>query len=371
MAKVLVADDARNIRALLVDALGDSGYEVMEAADGGSAWELALYEHPDVILLDVWMPVMDGFEVLRRLRENSATEGIPVILLTALSPQEGELEAMSLGVKHYITKPWEPGTVELALRIALREAGTTNGKGTDGDAFDGAGSGRVIRTGNMPLDQRLNGGIPLGSLTLVEGTPATGKSVLCQHLCYESLLDGHGVAYFTSDLAAKDLVGQMNSLGRDVSRYFREGKLGVYPVAGGATEQCDGEQLMALLARDIERLPGQYKIIIVDSVTDLVTQSQETAIMGFFSSCKRLGDEGRTNIVVARSYSFDAQMLNRLEVLCDAHLSLSAEKIGAKVVNMLEVRKVHNAKLYSGNTVSFEVVRGIGLRTVPGSKVKL
>ena len=74
---------------------------------------------------------------------------------------------------------------------------------------------------------------------------------------------------------------------------------------------------------------------------------------------------------MGRSYSFDEKMLNRLEVLCDAHLSLSAEKIGAKVVKMLEVRKVHNAALYSGNTVSFEVVQGIGLRIVPGSKVKL
>ena len=190
MAKVLVADDARSIRELLVDTLGDSGYEVMEAADGGSAFELALHEHPDVILLDVWMPVMDGYEVLRRLRENSATDSIPVILLTALSAEDGELKAMSVGVRHYITKPWEPGTVELAVKVALREAGNVPGEVPEGHIST------LVRTGNMPLDLLLSGGLPLGSLTLIEGSPSTGKSVLCQHPIYESLLDGHGVAYF-------------------------------------------------------------------------------------------------------------------------------------------------------------------------------
>ena len=344
--------------------------DVIEAHNGHVALELACYEHPDIILLDVMMPIMDGFEVLKRLRENPATEAIPVVMLTALEAVKGELEGISLGATHYITKPWEPGMVESAIRASLREAGDVTGGGMGGDAST------VIRTGNMPLDQTLSGGIPLASLSLVEGLPSGGESVLCQHLTYESLLDGHGVVYYTSEYTAKSLITQMGSLGRDVSDYVREGRLGVYPIeeptpSGGAEHCEDPERLMALLARNMEGLPRQYKIIIVDSITDLASHGREEAVMSFFSSCKRLSEEGRTIIVVARGYAFDEKMLNRLEVLCDAHLNLRAEKIGAKMVKLLEVRKVHNAEISTGNMVSFEVVPGIGLRIVPGAKVRV
>ena len=106
---------------------------------------------------------------------------------------------------------------------------------------------------------------------------------------------------FSSEHAAKGLNSQMDSLGRDVSRYFREGTLAVYPVeksnrGGNSDSAQDPERSLALLAMDMERLPAQYKIVIVDSITQLVSQSQETAIMGFFSSCKRMcvTREGRT-----------------------------------------------------------------------------
>ena len=119
---ILVADDHPNTRAGLVAVLDGTGYEVIEAGNGREALELAVHEQPDLILLDVWMPVMDGFEVLQKLRETPATKSVPVILLTALEAREGERTAMDLGVTHYITKSWDPGTLETAVRVALREA---------------------------------------------------------------------------------------------------------------------------------------------------------------------------------------------------------------------------------------------------------
>ena len=110
---------------------------------------------------------------------------------------------------------------------------------------------------------------------------------------------------------------------------------------------------------------------MVDDITDLANESREQVIMSFFSTCKRLCDSGRTIIVVARSYAFDAELLRRLHALCDSHLALSSEKIGEKMVKMLEVRKTQNAELSTGNVVSFEVVQGIGMRIVPGAKVKI
>ena len=121
MAKVLVADDERDIREMLVDTLVDAGYDVLEAAYGELALDLARRESPDLVLLDVWMPVMDGLEVLRRLRESPDMEGLPVILLTAMSAIEGEPAGLKLGVQHYITKPFDPDWV-LCWRFGLRSA---------------------------------------------------------------------------------------------------------------------------------------------------------------------------------------------------------------------------------------------------------
>ena len=84
MAKVLVVDDEQDIRKSLVDILFYAGYDVVEAADGEAAVEQACKEYPDIILMDVMMPVMDGLDALRRLRNNPDTQEIPVILLTAV-----------------------------------------------------------------------------------------------------------------------------------------------------------------------------------------------------------------------------------------------------------------------------------------------
>ena len=123
MTKILVADDEQDVRDLLTDILLDSGYEVIEAADGGAALDKATSERPDLILLDVLMPVMDGLQVLRRLRENPAMEEIPVILLTAFPVKEDE-SGNTFRYTHYITKPWRRSVVELSIKNALREART-------------------------------------------------------------------------------------------------------------------------------------------------------------------------------------------------------------------------------------------------------
>ena len=137
-------------------------------------------------------------------------------------------------------------------------------------------------------------------------------------------------------------------------------------------DSCDDPQrMLSLLAMDIKSLPPRYKVVVVDSITTLANNAEEKTIMGFFSTCKDLCDRGRTIIVVARSYAFDEKTLQRLHVLCDAHLNMRAEQMGAKMVKMLEVHKVQNAELRTGNLVSFEVVAGMGLRIVPGSKVKI
>lgn len=177
------ADDDQNIRALLSDTLSDAGYDVIEAEDGPGALERAVNEHPDPILLDVWMPVMDGLEVLRRLKDTPGMEAIPVVLVTATDASVGDLTAMELGAGIYHAKPWDPGTVELAVKVALEESSRLGQGDQHNDTL-------LISTGNMALVRILEGGIPPRSLTLIEGVSSSAKSVACYHTAYESLLVG-------------------------------------------------------------------------------------------------------------------------------------------------------------------------------------
>lgn len=354
MTRVLVAEDEQRIREMLMDHLFDLDYDVMSAENGHIALEQANREHPDVILLDIMMPEMDGFEVLDRLKANPATEDIPVIMLTSMDAAEGERRALDLGVEHYISKPVQLDTLDATLKIVLRGSKIVE---------------TPIRVGQLLLDEKLGGGIPVGSMTLIEGASSAGKSVFCQHLMYGALQDGHHVAYFTSENNTRGLVSQMKSIGMEVSGHLLTENLHVLPL----DEPEIGDDPVALLATAASKMasvPKQQRVVFVDSITNLASVSEDGAVIGFFSSCKRLCNSGKTVIVVVHSFAFDEKMLIRLRSLCDAHLRLTVENVGAKQIRVLEVSKVLGAEYSTGNLISFEVEPGLGMKIIPMSKAK-
>lgn len=113
--RILIAEDELNIREVLHMQLELAGFEVFEACDGLEALELAARARPDVMLLDVMMPNLDGYETLRRLRASYATRFIPVIMLTAKNTREDAMSGFQEGANDYIVKPFN--TPELMLRI--------------------------------------------------------------------------------------------------------------------------------------------------------------------------------------------------------------------------------------------------------------
>ncbi len=106
--KVLVADDEKDIRRLISFTLERSGFEVVEAIDGKQALETALQIKPDIILLDVMMPQMDGYEVCRRLRAEPDMTSTPVLFLSAKGQNHEIGEGLSAGATDYIVKPFFP-----------------------------------------------------------------------------------------------------------------------------------------------------------------------------------------------------------------------------------------------------------------------
>ena len=118
LTRVLVAEDEADIRELLVDILADAGYEVIGVDDGRKALDTARSLHPDIVLLDVMMPAMDGFEVLASLKAEAETASVPVIMVTAKAQKQDQAEAMKRGAMGYVTKPWEAGEIEAKVAAA-------------------------------------------------------------------------------------------------------------------------------------------------------------------------------------------------------------------------------------------------------------
>jgi DNA-binding response OmpR family regulator len=115
MTRVLVIDDEAPIRLLCRVNLEAEGMEVLEAADGPTGLDLARATHPDVVLLDVMMPGLDGWRVAEELLDDPATRGIPIVFLTARAEIRDRARGIDLGGVDYITKPFNP--VELASMV--------------------------------------------------------------------------------------------------------------------------------------------------------------------------------------------------------------------------------------------------------------
>jgi DNA-binding response OmpR family regulator len=113
--KILIADDEPNIVTSLEFLMRECDYEVRIARDGEEALQLAEHFVPDVVLLDVMMPLKSGFEVCRRLRDNPATQGVKILMLTAHGRDAEIDKGLSLGADAYVTKPFS--TKELLAKV--------------------------------------------------------------------------------------------------------------------------------------------------------------------------------------------------------------------------------------------------------------
>ncbi len=122
--KILVADDEQEIRNLLDHFLKGQGYEVILASDGNEALKLASEKNPQVIILDIKMPGLDGLEVCKRLKEKEQTKLIPVIVITGF--EDNKMEALNIGADDFVNKPFDMAEISSRVKSALRIRHLTN-----------------------------------------------------------------------------------------------------------------------------------------------------------------------------------------------------------------------------------------------------
>jgi DNA-binding response OmpR family regulator len=117
--RILVAEDSSTVRRLVCARLQADGYDVVEAEDGEQALALARSHWPDLVVLDKVMPKLDGFEVVRALRDDPATRDVPIVMLTERTSEDDVLGGLDLGVDEYMPKPFSPRELSLRVRRVL------------------------------------------------------------------------------------------------------------------------------------------------------------------------------------------------------------------------------------------------------------
>jgi two-component system, cell cycle response regulator DivK len=106
--RILVVEDQEDLRGILRDLLTSSGYEMLEAADGGAGVAKAKSDRPDLILMDIQLPVLDGYEATRQIKADPDLRSVPVIAVSSFAMKGDEEKARAAGCDHYITKPYSP-----------------------------------------------------------------------------------------------------------------------------------------------------------------------------------------------------------------------------------------------------------------------
>jgi flagellar protein FlaH len=225
---------------------------------------------------------------------------------------------------------------------------------------------RVISSGNIELDSKMGGGLPAGSLALIEGSSGSGKSVLSQQILRGALQDGFRTAVFTSENSVKSMIRQMQSIDLDIYEYLLLRKVRVYPMALSRLEENAIAALLRAMKQEHER-----DLVVVDSFTSALSQeTDEWQILNFFEECKALCADGTTIMITLHSQAVDDDLMGPIRSMCDANLTLKAAQDGNRLVKTLEVAKIRGAASGTGAIVGFDVEPGWGMRVIPISKAR-
>lgn len=225
------------------------------------------------------------------------------------------------------------------------------------------GENYTLVTGNTEIDALLGGGLPGGSLVLVEGASRVGKSVLMQQMVYGALWKDVKASFFSTEHTVKGFTRQMQSLGLDVLGFVLLRRLRIYPMDEGMYLRHNALEIL-LAAMKQEQELGSV-IVFVDALTPYTLGNPLSNIQSFFANCWQLSSYGLTVVVTLHSHLVEKDLLACALSLCDVYMRLQVDTVGGAVASTIEMVKAIEAQDVVGHKVRFEVVPGFGLRTVP------
>jgi len=252
----------------------------------------------------------------------------------------------------------------------------------------------VLTTGDSEIDKKMGGGLPLGSLTLIEGDNDAGKSSLAQQMIWGSLGSGHRIGVFTTENTPKSYLRHMDSLGLDVTDFYLLGWLRIYALRlsserletvndlnkeqasileyiGTLTEE--GQEVVRGLRNLLEIVERERsEVIFIDALTGFLTGAAVDEIIYFFETMKRICDGGKTVVITLHAiHGHQPFLTTRIRAMSDCHLVLRATGDRGKIMKTLEISKVRGAERNTGAIWGFEILPELGIRIVPIRKVQV
>ncbi|MFN8411775.1 MAG: response regulator [Anaerolineales bacterium] len=211
--KILIVDDDLDTLRLVGLMLQKIGYQISAASNGAQGLAKALEERPDLILLDVMMPDMDGYEVTRRLRRNPATVSIPILMFTAKTQLDDKVAGFEVGADDYLTKPTHPTELQSHVKALLARSGS-KGFSTDDPSSDSQKEHRGFLIGVLSA----RGG--LGVSSFASNLAASLSTHIQDDVILAELVPGQGT--LASDLGIPAQLGLSDMLGGSIAEITRE-----------------------------------------------------------------------------------------------------------------------------------------------------
>jgi CheY-like chemotaxis protein len=276
-ARILVVDDTESTRLLVTRTLEREGYRVV-AADSAKAALAAVGEAlPDLIVSDIMMPDMDGYELLERLRADPRYRAIPVVFLSALGEPTWVEKGYKLGVEHYLVKPFTPAQLLSTLAGTLRRYSELR-EARVAPETSAPPPPDFEPTGIMPIDDQV-GGLSRGRVYLVLGLPGAGKAVLGVQFLNEALERGeHALLVATDRLDTVLYVA--SSVGLDLRRHIRAERLAAFGLADGFEQLVEARADVVALAHEIAEYARGIEAtrMVVTSVLTLLCSTPRLAL---------------------------------------------------------------------------------------------
>lgn len=201
MQTILVVEDEEDITTLLTYNLERAGFRVLSAADGHKGLELAQSEIPDLVLLDLMIPGIDGLEVCRLLRQEAKTREIPIIMVTAKSEESDVVIGLGIGADDYVTKPFSPKEVIARIKSVMRRGANVK-----------AAPGTRIEVGPLVLD-------PARHEVQLHGKPVT--LTLAEFIVLKSLMENQGEVLSREQLVGEITGGEAVIIDRNIDVHIR------------------------------------------------------------------------------------------------------------------------------------------------------
>ncbi len=358
MDKILVVDDEPSVRHLLRAVLAKSGYEVIEATNGDEGFKKAREEKPELIITDVLMPVRDGYQLAKDLRNTPETASVPIIMLTGLREEQDELKAFQEGVDDYIVKPVRAPVLWARVTALLSRTKALRGRADTGVAAppELRPTADRISSGYRQLDEALNGGLPRGANVLLVGETGSGKSLLCRRFLAAGLSNSERAMIITLDDEPAMIRQSLSGLlPEPVSHYEEENRFRLVDgyswsrgsigsserfVVSGALELNQLAGVISDAGRELGQSPSDKGggCRVFDSISSLFVNFELASVQRFVAQLARTAASygGVTTLFVVEKGAVAEQTLNNIRYVMDGFVETRAEgeHYYARVANM-------------------------------------